>query len=63
MTKYNKNYEYVTWNDLDNDSCKKAQIKKSKLENQGYTLIATNPGFYENQLIYKKRSNNENYKS
>ena len=39
MTIYNKKFEFVRWNEQDQKSIKKAEIKKTKLENQGYGLI------------------------
>ena len=54
MTTYNKKYEYVRWNELDEKSVKKAEIKKTKLENQGYFLINTIGGLFHFTLEYKK---------
>jgi len=57
MTTYKTKIQYVSWNDTDLNSIKKAEIKKSKLENQGYSLIKTQSGLFSALLIYKK----ENY--
>jgi hypothetical protein len=57
MTTYKTKIQYVSWNDRDLTSIKKAEIKKSKLENQGYTLIKTQSGLFSGLLIYR----NENY--
>ena len=54
MTTYNKKYEYVRWKELDEKSVKKAEIKKTKLENQGYSLINTIEGLFHFTLEYKK---------
>lgn len=53
MTIYNKKFEFVRWNELDEESIKKAVIKKTKLENQGYILINSN-GWINHTLEYKK---------
>ena len=39
MTKYRTKIQYVSVNNNDLDSIKKAETKKTKLENQGYILI------------------------
>jgi hypothetical protein len=57
MTTYKTKIQYVSWKDTDLNSIKKAEIKKSKLENQGYSLIKTQSGLFSALLIYKK----ENY--
>jgi len=54
MTIYTKKYELVKWCELDPKSIKKAEIKKTKLENQGYTLINTVAGLINSSLEYKK---------
>ena len=54
MTIYTKKYELVKWCELDPKSIKKAEIKKTKLENQGYTLINTVAGLINFSLEYKK---------
>ena len=54
MTIYSKKYELVKWCELDPKSIKKAEIKKTKLENQGYTLINTVAGLINFSLEYKK---------
>ena len=56
MTIYTKKYELVKWCELDQKSIKKAEIKKTKLENQGYTLINTVAGLINSSLEYKKAS-------
>ena len=40
------------WNDI--KSIKQAERKKAKLENQGYTLIATTGGLFTSTLHYIK---------
>ena len=54
MTIYSKKYELVKWCELDPKSIKKAEIKKTKLENQGYTLVNTIAGLINSSLEYKK---------
>ena len=54
MTIYSKKYELVKWCELDQKSIKKAEIKKTKLENQGYTLVNTVAGLINSSLEYKK---------
>jgi len=54
MTTYTKKYEVVKWNELDEKSVKKAEIKKTKLENQGYSLVNTVGGLFHFTLEYKK---------
>ncbi len=58
MTKYTSKIQYVSWNDQDERSCKKADTKKIKLENQGYNLISTQSGLFSGLLVYE----NSNYK-
>jgi hypothetical protein len=53
MTKYRTKIQYVSVNNNDLDSIKKAETKKTKLENQGYILINNRTDL----LIYK----NDNY--
>ena len=53
MTKYRTKIQYVLVNNNDLDSIKKAETKKTKLENQGYILINDRADL----LIYK----NDNY--
>ena len=53
MTKYRTKIQYVSVNNNDLDSIKKAETKKTKLENQGYILINDRADL----LIYK----NDNY--
>lgn len=53
MTIYSKKYELVKWCELDPKSIKKAEIKKTKLENQGYGLI-NSYGFINHTLEYKR---------
>ena len=50
MTKYTTKIQYVSWNNLVSNSLRKAEIKKTKLENQGYNLISTQP----NLMVYEK---------
>ena len=50
MTKYTTKIQYVSWNYLDPNSLRKAEIKKTKLENQGYNLISTK----SNLTVYEK---------
>ena len=50
MTKYTTKIQYVSWNDQVEGSSKKADIKKIKLENQGYNLISTQSNF----MVYEK---------
>jgi len=54
MTIYRKEREFVKWNEADPKSVRQAEIKKSKLENQGYSLVKTIGGFYNFILEYKK---------
>lgn len=56
MTIYSKKYELVKWCELDPKSIKKAEIKKTKLENQGYILINTVAGLINGSLEYKKEA-------
>ena len=58
MTKYTSKIQYVSWNDQDKGSYKKADTKKIKLENQGYNLISTQVGLFSGLLVYE----NSNYK-
>ena len=55
MTKYTTKIQYVSWNDQVDGSSKKADIKKTKLENQGYNLISTSTqGFFSGLMVYQK---------
>tara|TARA_R110002153_G_scaffold225374_1_gene378019 strand:- start:110 stop:286 length:177 start_codon:yes stop_codon:yes gene_type:complete len=54
MTKYNTKIQYVSYNDFVKGQNTKADIKKTKLENQGYNLISTQSGFTSALLVYKK---------
>ena len=54
MTKYTTKIQYVSWNNLVPNSLTKAEIKKTKLENQGYNLISTQSGFTSSLLVYEK---------
>ncbi len=47
MTKFKTKIQYVSWNDSVVGSNKKADIKKTKLENQGYILKATQAGLFQ----------------
>tara|TARA_Y100001937_G_scaffold62947_1_gene86393 strand:- start:359 stop:568 length:210 start_codon:yes stop_codon:yes gene_type:complete len=58
MTKYTSKIQYVSWNEHIEGSCKKADTKKIKLENQGYNLISTQSGLFTGLLVYE----NSNYK-
>tara|TARA_R100000458_G_C8013145_1_gene76246 strand:- start:83 stop:277 length:195 start_codon:yes stop_codon:yes gene_type:complete len=58
MARYTSKIQYVSWNEHIKGSCKKADIKKIKLENQGYNLISTQSGLFTGLLVYK----NSNYK-
>ena len=53
MTKYRTKIQYVSVNNNDLESIKKAETKKTKLENQGYALINNRTDL----LVYK----NDNY--
>lgn len=53
MTKFRNKIAYVVINFNDLESIKKAEVKKTKLENQGYKLINSRTDL----LIYR----NENY--
>ena len=59
MTKFTTKYQYVSWNDNVEGSSKRADIKKTKLENQGYNLISTQSGLFTGLLVYE----NSNYKT
>jgi len=55
MTKYKTKIQYVSWNEQIEGSSKKADVKKTKLENQGYKLISTsNQGLWSGLMVYKK---------
>ena len=54
MTKYKTKIQYVSWNEDVKGSVKKAEIKKTKLENQGYNLISTQSGLTSSLLVYEK---------
>ena len=58
MTTYKTLIQYVSWNEDIKGSVKKAEIKKTKLENQGYNLISTQSGLFTGLMVYK----NSNYK-
>ena len=59
MTKYKTLIQYVGWNEDVKGSVKKAEVKKTKLENQGYNLISTQAGLFTGLMVYK----NSNYKT
>ena len=59
MTKYKTLIQYVSWNEDVEGSVKKAEVKKTKLENQGYILKHTNAGIFSALLVYE----NPNYKN
>ena len=52
-------YQYVSWNDNVEGSSKRSDIKKTKLENQGYNLISTKAQIFSGLMVYK----NPNYKT
>ena len=54
MTKYKTKIQYVSYNDFIEGQNKKADIKKAKLENQGYNLISTQSSLNSALLIYEK---------
>ena len=54
MTKFTTKYQYVSWNDNVEGSSKRADIKKTKLENQGYNLISTQSSLTSSLLVYEK---------
>ena len=58
MTKYKTKIQYVSWNEDVKGSVKKAEVKKTKLENQGYNLVSTQAGLFTSLMVYK----NSNYK-
>ena len=59
MTKYKTLIQYVSWNEDVEGSAKKAEVKKTKLENQGYNLISTQSGLFTGLMVYE----NSNYKT
>ena len=59
MTKYNTKIQYVSYNDFVKGQNTKADIKKTKLENQGYNLISTQAQIFSGLMVYK----NPNYKT
>ena len=54
MTKYKTKIQYVSYNDFVEGQNKKADIKKAKLENQGYNLISTQSSLNSALLVYEK---------
>ena len=58
MTKYKTLIQYVGWNEDVKGSVKKAEVKKTKLENQGYNLISAQSGLFTGLMVYE----NSNYK-
>ena len=54
MTKYKTKIQYVSYNDFVEGQNKKADIKKAKLENQGYNLISTQSNLNSALLVYEK---------
>ena len=63
MTKYTTKIQYVSWNDQVEGSSKKADIKKTKLENQGYNLISTSTqGLFSGLMVYQKPIENKSIK-
>jgi len=57
MTAYKTKIQYVSWNEQVKGSVKKAETKKTKLENQGYNLIHSECGLFTGLMVYK----NENF--
>ena len=54
MTKYTTKIQYVSYNDFIKGQNEKADIKKTKLENQGYNLISTQSSLTSSLLVYEK---------
>jgi len=50
-----RNIEEVKTDWNDEASIARAEKKKRKLENSGYTLIATKPGLNRSVLVYQKQ--------
>ena len=59
MTKYKTKIQYVSWNEDVKGSVKKAEIKKTKLENQNYNLISTQSGLFTGLMVYENSSYNK----
>lgn len=49
-----KDIEKITINTMSIDSINRAEKRKLELENKGYTLVKTMPGFAVATLIYQK---------
>jgi len=49
-----KKVERIIWNSEDVKDIERAEARKAKLENAGYTLIASVPGLLRGQLVYRK---------
>ena len=62
MTKYKTLIQYVSWNEDVEGSVKKAEVKKTKLENQGYNLISTQAGLFTCLMVYKNSNYNKERK-
>ena len=62
MTKYKTKIQYVSWNEDVKGSVKKAEIKKTKLENQGYNLISTQSGLFTGLMVYQNSNYNKGIK-
>ena len=54
MTKYTTKIQYVSYNDFIKGQNEKGDIKKTKLENQGYNLISTQSSLTSSLLVYEK---------
>ena len=53
MTKFRNKIAYVIVNSNDLESIKKAEVKKTKLENQGYNLVSTQSGLFTGLMVYE----------
>lgn len=47
-------FKYVIWNELDAESMDKAGRKKQRLESDGWILVASDIGFINCRLTYRK---------
>ena len=59
MTKYKTKIQYVSWNEDVKGSVKKAETKKTKLENQGYNLVSTQSGLFTGLMVYQNPNYNK----
>jgi len=48
-----KKTEYIRWNESDIKSIKRAERKKTKLENLGYSLIYSRASLFSGESCYK----------